>query len=293
VATNEFSVLIQGESGTGKEVIARAIHLESPRKDRPFVVINCGAIPETLLESELFGHEKGSFTGAHIQRKGKLEFAQKGTIFLDEIAELTLALQVKLLRFLQEHTIERVGGRETIEIDVRVIAATNIDLKEAIQKEAFREDLYYRLNTLNIKLPPLRDRGKDILLLAKFFLHQYSQDAGKRGLNLSEEAIDAIYRYNWPGNIREVQNKIKRAVIMAEGPYLLPKDFDFPSDLESSPTIEETLTLRDAREKLEKGLIIKALVKNNYNVSRAASELSISRPTLHDLIKKYDITVVR
>jgi len=293
VATNDFSVLIQGESGTGKEVIAKAIHLESPRKDKPFVVINCGAIPETLLESELFGHEKGAFTGAHIGRKGKLELAHGGTVFLDEVADLTLSLQVKLLRFLQEHTIERIGGRYTIELDVRVIAASNRNLTEAVQAGNFREDLYYRLNTLSIELPPLSDRGEDIILLAKFFLHQYSQDAGRKALNFSEEAIETIYRYNWPGNIRELQNKIKRAIIMAEGPYLMPKDLDFPLDLESLQTIEERLTLRDARERLEKDFIAKILVKNNYNISRAAAELSISRPTLHDLIKKYQITIAK
>jgi two-component system NtrC family response regulator len=289
VATNNFSVLIQGESGTGKEVIARAIHLESSRKDKPFVVINCGAIPETLLEGELFGHEKGSFTGAHIQRKGKLELAHKGTVFLDEVAELTLPLQVKLLRFLQEHTIERIGGREPIRLDVRVIAATNIDLKLAIEKGTFREDLYYRLNTLNIELPPLRERGEDILILAKFFLDKYSQDAGKKALNLSEEAIDGIYQYHWPGNIRELQNKLKRAIIMAEGSYLLPKDLDF----ESLPISEDRLTLRDARGRFEKNLITRILIKNDYNISHTAAELSVSRPTLHDLIKKYQINTSR
>lgn len=291
MATTDFSVLIQGESGTGKEVIARAIHLESPRKNNPFVVINCGAIPETLLESELFGHEKGAFTGAHISRRGKLELAHGGTVFLDEVAELTLPLQVKLLRFLQEHTIERIGGRESIELDVRVITASNIDLKEAIQKGAFREDLYYRLNTLNIELPPLRDRGEDILLLSRFFLHHYSRDAGRRVMNFSEEAIDAIYHYNWPGNIRELQNKIKRAVILAEGHYVLPRDLGLEVDVDLIPsrTFTDGISLREAKERFEKRMIVKFLKKSHYNVSQAASELGISRPALYDLIKKYNI----
>ncbi len=292
VATTDFPVLIQGESGTGKEVIARLIHLKSNRGKNPFIVINCGAIPETLLEGELFGHEKGSFTGAHIQRKGKLEFAQKGTVFLDEIGELTLALQVKLLRFLQEHTIERVGGREPIELDVRIMAATNVDLNKAVQKGAFREDLYYRLNTLNIELPPLRDRGEDILLLAKFFLNQYTRDTGNRPMNFSEEAMDAIYQYNWPGNIRELQNKIKRAIIIAEGPYLLPKDLGFEVN---SHFIRHRImplggfNLKKAKEMLEKEAVIMSLIRNNYNLSQTATELGMSRPNLYNLIEKYGI----
>ena len=291
VALTDFPVLIQGESGTGKESIAKSIHLLSQRKNNPFVVINCGAIPETLLESELFGYEKGAFTGAHITREGKLELAQGGSVFLDEVSELTLPLQVKLLRFLQEHTIERIGGRRVIKLDVRIIAATNKNLKQAIEKGEFREDLYYRLNTLNIELPPLRDRGEDILILAKYFLYQYCKDIGKKPINFSKEAIDALCQHNWPGNIRELQNKIKRAIITAEGNYILPKDLEFDSDSISYGIPLGQFSLKKARERFEKGIIIRALRKNNYNITHTATELGISRASVYELIRKYGIKI--
>jgi DNA-binding NtrC family response regulator len=215
VAPTDATVMIQGESGTGKEVIAKAIHHASARAARPFVAINCGAIPETLLESELFGHEKGSFTGAHAQRKGKIESANGGTLFLDEITEMSLPLQVKLLRFLQEREIERVGGRDVIPIDVRVVAASNQSLEEALRSGRFREDLYYRLSVVTIHLPPLRDRGEDVVLLANAFLRRNSQ-ALKRKARFSPEALEAIVKYPWPGNIRELENMIKRVVILQD-----------------------------------------------------------------------------
>ncbi|MGH7393553.1 MAG: PEP-CTERM-box response regulator transcription factor, partial [Candidatus Rokuibacteriota bacterium] len=211
VAKTDATVLIEGESGTGKELIARAIHQRSRRHAASFSAINCGAIPETLLESELFGHEKGAFTGAHIQRKGKLELADQGTLFLDEIGELSLLLQVKLLRFLQERTIERVGGRESIHLDLRVIAATNQDLKAQLQRGLFRQDLYYRLSVVTIDVPPLRERGEDILLLASAFLRQASRQ-DRRRVRFSQDAVRALMTYPWPGNIRELENKVSRAL---------------------------------------------------------------------------------
>ncbi len=284
IATTDVPVLITGESGTGKELIARAIHSNSLRHDKPFIPINCGAIPENLLESELFGHEKGAFTGAHVQRPGKLELADGGTLFLDEIAELPLLLQVKILRFLQDFKIERVGGRETLAMDVKVIAATNKDLKKQITGGAFREDLYYRLAVIEIDLPPLRERGDDVALLAKAFIRKFSP-AGSKPKAFGDDAIEAIYAYNWPGNVRELENKIRRAITLAEGPAITARDID----LESPEAASCSLDIRVAREECEKKLIKKALLKNNYNVSKAAGDLGLTRPTLHHLIKKYNI----
>ena len=226
VATTDAPVLIMGESGTGKELVARAMHRLSVRQANPFIVINCGAIPENLLESELFGHEKGAFTGAHIQRKGRFEMAEGGTLFLDEIGELPLTLQVKLLRFLQERVVERVGGREQIEVDTRVVAATNRDLKEAMKDGSFREDLYFRLGVILISLPPLREREGDVILLAKAFLERYADENRKKIKGFTDQAIDAIEQYAWPGNVRELENRIKRAVIMAEGTKITPVDLE-------------------------------------------------------------------
>jgi len=223
-----------------------------------------------------------------------LEFLQRkaeGDKFLDEVSELTLPLQVKLLRFLQEHTIERIGGRRIIKLDVRIIAATNKNLKQAIEKGEFREDLYYRLNTLNIELPPLRDRGEDILILAKYFLYQYCKDIGKKPINFSKEAIDALCQHNWPGNIRELQNKIKRAIITAEGNYILPEDLEFDSDSISYGIPLGQFSLKKARERFEKGIIIMALRKNNYNITHTATELGISRASVYELIRKYGIKI--
>jgi two-component system NtrC family response regulator len=285
VATTEVPVLIVGESGTGKELVARAIHRNSSRRECPFVVINCSAIPETLLESELFGHEKGAFTGAHIQRKGRFEMAQGGTLFLDEIGELSLALQVKLLRFLQEQKIERVGGREEIVVDARVLAASNKDLKQALKEGKFREDLYYRLSVVTVSLPPLREREGDILLLATALLQRYVHENRKKITGFTPQAIHAIETYPWPGNVRELENRIKRAVIMAEGKKVTPIDLEL-----TSPYMKyEGRGLKEAREALEKDLIQKALAKNKGNVTKVAEELGVSRPTLYELMEKLGI----
>jgi two-component system NtrC family response regulator len=284
VARTDATVLIEGESGTGKELIARAIHANSPRKSGPFVAINCGAIPETLLESELFGHERGAFTGAHVQRKGKIEAASKGTLFLDEIGEMSLPLQVKLLRFLQEREIERVGGRETIAIDTRVLAATNSNLEAGIQKQVFREDLYYRLSVVTIRVPPLRDRGEDVVLLANAFLRRNAQ-ALKRNVRFSPEALRAIVEYQWPGNIRELENKVHRAVIMSTGRTITPVDLDLTTVGPSG----DLPTLRQAKDESERKLIIDALARNRGNISRAAIALGVSRPTFHELLSRHGI----
>jgi len=305
VAPTDVTVLITGESGTGKELVAKAIHNKSTRKNKPFVAINCGAIPENLLESELFGHEKGSFTGAHISREGRFETANGGTIFLDEIGELSPNLQVKILRFLQDHVIERVGGREPIPVDVRIVAATNRDLESMIAEGKFREDLYYRINTIGIKLPPLRDRGDDILVLAMRFLHRYNHEFSRRIKGFSEKAIEAIYKYSWPGNVRELENKVKRGVIMASSSMIEPEDLDI-SLISTSPesakgesdknkALDESLklpsfsTLKEARDEVEKRMVIRSLVRTGGNISASAKMLAISRPALHDLLKKHGI----
>jgi two-component system NtrC family response regulator len=287
VATTDVSVLIVGESGTGKELVARAIHRQSSRKEFPFVVINCGAIPEALLESELFGHEKGAFTDAHIQRKGRFEAAQRGTLFLDEIGELSLALQVKLLRFLQEQKIERIGGREEILVDARVLAATNRDLTQAIKEGKFREDLYYRLGVVTIHLPPLREREEDVLVLAKALLQRYADENKKKITEFTKQAIRAIETYNWPGNIRELENRIKRALIMAEGRKITPEDLELVSV--SVYRKFEKLGLKDAREALERDFIQRALARNRGSITKAAEELELSRPTLYELMEKLGI----
>jgi len=284
VAKTDATVLCEGESGTGKELVARAVHSHSPRRSAPFVAINCGAIPETLLESELFGHERGSFTGAHAQRKGKIEMATGGTLFLDEITEMSLPLQVKLLRFLQQREIERVGGREVIPIDVRVVAATNQSLDEALRGGRFREDLYYRLSVVTIHLPPLRERGEDVVLLANAFLRRNAQ-ALKRKVRFSPEALEAIVKYQWPGNIRELENKVHRAVIMATSRIIGSADLD----LNPSAVIDALPTLREARDQSERRLIVNALVRSRGNISRAARVLDISRPTFHDMLVKHSI----
>jgi two-component system NtrC family response regulator len=275
--------LILGESGTGKELAARAIHQESNRSGGPFIAINCGAIPETLLESELFGHEKGAFTGAHAQRKGRIELAQGGTLFLDEIGELPLALQVKLLRFLQERRIERIGRREPIVIDARVIAATNRDLKGALVEGRFREDLYFRLGVVTLALPPLRDRGEDVLLLAKALLEQCARETAKPVKGFTEAAYAAIRSHAWPGNVRELENRIKRGVIMSDGRLISPEDLELG---ESTVQESEVLTLREARERTEKSLIENALRKHSGNLTQVARELGVSRPTLYDMMEK-------
>ncbi len=290
VSPTDATVLITGESGTGKELVARAIHKLSARKDKPFIVVNCGAIPENLLESELFGHEKGAFTDAHTQRKGKLEAANGGTVFLDEIGEMSLGLQVKILRFLQERVIERVGSNTSIELDVRIIAATNSDLKQKIKEGAFREDLYYRLSVINISLPPLRERDDDVLLLANYFLNKYKSDmAGKEIKGFTNEAKKILSSYAWPGNVRELENRIRRAVILAENSFLTPLELGFVREEKESLNLNK-LSLKDARQNLEIKLINKALEKTKGNISLAAKLLGITRPTLYDLMKKYNIS---
>jgi len=282
VATSDAPVLVLGESGTGKEMVAQAIHRQSPRKDGPFVAINCSAIPETLLESELFGHEKGSFTGAHVQRKGRVEMASGGTLFLDEIGELPALLQVKLLRFLQEQTIERVGGRQPIQVDTRVVAATNVDLKKAIIENKFREDLFYRLAVVVINLPPLRDREADVRLLAQEFLRRAASKIGKSGLIFDHDALRALKDHAWPGNVRELDNRVKRAVIMADGKRLSPEDLEL-TGVSERPS---AANLKEAREGVEREMIQKALRKHGGKIAPAATDLGISRPTLYELMDK-------
>lgn len=285
VAKTTAPVLLLGESGTGKEMAALAIHRRSSRKDGPFVAINCNAIPENLLESELFGHEKGAFTGAHAQRKGMIESAREGTLFLDEIGELPAAVQVKLLRFLQGQRFQRVGGRQEIQIDTRIIAATNVDLKQAVAEGRFREDLYFRLAVVVIKLPPLRERADDVALLAREFLHKYAAQNGKTNLTFTPEALRAINCYSWPGNVRELQNRVKRAVIMADGKRITETDLELSPS--ASPT--GTATLKEARESIERELIQQTLKRHLGKVTSAAAELGISRPTLYELIEKLGI----
>ncbi len=287
VATTEVPVLVVGQSGTGKELAAHAIHSLSSRKDGPFVVINCGAIPENLMESELFGHEKGSFTGAHVQRVGRIEMARGGTLFLDEIGELPLALQVKLLRFLQDQQIERVGGRQSIHVDTRVVAATNRDLQLSLREESFREDLYYRLSVVTITIPPLKERVGDILLLASAFLGNYLAAAqGKKKLAFSASAVRAMESYPWPGNIREMENRVKRAVIMAEGLKIQPGDLELGGAEKNNRTGS---TLKEIRESVERELIIETMDKRSGNLSQVARDLDVSRPALYDLLKKLGI----
>lgn len=291
VATADATVLVTGESGTGKELVVRAIHERSARNKGPFIPINCGAIPETLLEAELFGHEKGSFTGAYAMQKGKVEYADKGTLLLDEISEMSPRLQTKLLRFLQERKIQRIGGRSDIEIDVRVVAATNIDLQSAIKEGTFREDLFYRISVVTIALPPLRNRGMDVRLLAKVFLERYNAAFRKKFLGFSHAALSAIENYPWPGNIRELENKLQRAVIMSEGDYIEPQALGFAETAAEKREVEdyESLTLKDARKKLDIDLIESSLDRNKGNIKNAAKELGISRPTFYDMISKYGL----
>ncbi len=290
VASSEASILIQGESGTGKELVARAIHDLSLRKTGPFVAINCGAIPEALLESELFGHEKGAFTGAHTQVQGKVEYAQNGTLFLDEIGELPALLQVKLLRFLQDKTIQRVGGREDVAVNTRILAATNKDIIKQIGEGKFREDLYYRLGVVTIKVPPLRERKGDLIVLATYFLKRYCDLYNKRVRGFAAAAVAGMESYAWPGNVRELENKIQRAIILCEGPLVEPSDLGFEAKPAGQTTASpEIRTLKAARERVEKEMMLSALDKYRGNVAKAAEELGVSRPTFYDLMKKYGL----
>ena len=286
VASSDVSVLITGESGTGKELIARSIHNQSARRKKPFIAINCGAIPETLLEAELFGHEKGAYTGAHVQRKGKVEYANGGTLFLDEIGELPPLLQVKLLRFLQERSVERIGGREIIDVDVRIIAATQKNLEKALSTGEFREDLFYRLAVVNIHVPPLRDRGNDILLLADYCMRKTCQELRRPLAKFNQTSIQALLNYDWPGNVRELENRIKRAVVMGEGKIIKAEDLELPGIEQFK---RESQLLKDVRDSVERDFILEALVSNNWNVARTAEKIGVTRPTLYDLIKKHNL----
>ena len=287
IATIDVPILITGETGTGKELVAQAIHRQSQRRPDPFIAINCAAIPETLLESELFGYEKGAFTGADTAKTGRFEMAQRGTLFLDEIGEMGLGLQVKLLRFLQEHKIERIGGRKIIDLDVRVLAATNRNLKEAILSGRFRQDLYYRLAVITLELPPLRERGNDILLLATAFLKRFNQEMSHSTKSFSRAAIDAMETYPWPGNVRELENKVKRAVIMSDGAEIESHHLEIP---EVSELPHRTI-LKEAKDKLEKEIVSQALAQQKWNISQAAKELGISRQALHDIILKHKLRI--
>ncbi len=289
VATSDASVLLLGESGTGKEMAALAIHRRSPRNQGPFVAINCGAIPETLIESELFGHEKGSFTGAHARRVGRIEMASGGTLFLDEIGELPFALQVKLLRFLQEQQIERVGGKGPIPVDVRVVSATHVNLRKAMTEGRFREDLFFRLAVVAVTLPPLRSRGGDILLLARAFLQKFTLADGNRAKQFDPGALLALVQHSWPGNVRELENRIKRAVIMADGSWIAPKDLELSPPTEPAPAGSTPTTLKLARESLERTMVQAALRRADGKISAAAVELDVSRPTLYELMEKLGI----
>lgn len=290
VAASNAPILIIGESGTGKELVAGAIHQASLRRKGPFVPINCGAIPENLLESELFGHEKGAFTGAHQAVPGKLSYAQRGTLFLDEIGELPVNLQVKLLRFLQEGTIQRVGGREDIHIDTRTTCATNVDIARAITEGQFREDLYYRIGVVTIKLPPLRERGDDVMLLAENFLKVYAQETGGKNFRFSQAGAGFLRRHPWPGNVRELCNRVQRAVIMCEGTLIGPLDLGCDSEPAPMPEKQkDQLSLREARERMEREMIQAAIERHSGNILKAAEDLGVSRPTLYDLMRKLSL----
>jgi len=287
VAPSDATVLLLGESGTGKELCARGLHTLGSNNKGNFVAINCAAIPDTLLESELFGYEKGAFTGANKQTIGKIEYANGGTLFLDEMGDLPYTLQAKLLRFLQERVVERVGGHAPIPVNVRVVCATHQNLREKIEKSEFREDLFYRISEIPLEIPPLRDREGDIIVLARFFFEKFNEDHGRKLRGFTKDALSAMESYSWPGNVRELQNRIKRAVIMTDGKQLSSMD------LELDKTGSETMNfnLRDIREKVERQAILRALSHANGKVAPAAELLGVSRPTLYDLIKKLNITV--
>jgi len=285
VGASNATTLLLGESGTGKELLARALHQASTRRDRRFVAINCAAIPDTLLESELFGYEKGAFTGANKQTPGRIESANHGTLFLDEIGDLPLPLQAKLLRFLQERTIERLGGRDEIPVDVRIVSATHQNLRDRIAKGVFREDLFYRLAEIVVTVPALRDRAGDAALLAHAFVRRFADEQKRGRMNLSDEAVVAIERHRWPGNVRELENVIKRAVILTDGPTIKARDLG----LEGAASEEVPLNLREARESAERREVVRALARVNGNLSKAADLLGVSRPTLYDLLNRFGL----
>ncbi len=290
VAATDVNVLVLGENGTGKELVANAIHEAGPRREQPIVPIFCGAIPEALLESELFGHEKGAFTDAYRAREGKFELADHGTLFLDEIGDVPLHLQVKLLRFLQDHVVQRVGGRETLHVDARVVAATNRDLRAMVAEGSFREDLFFRLAVITIQVPPLRERGDDLRLLAEYFLEFYGRQHKRRHKGFTQAALRALMAHPWPGNVRELENRVQGAVILAQDGYLRPEDLELES---AGGTTEPLPTLQSARDEAERRLLVEALTRNAGNVTRAAREIDVSRPTLHDLVRKHGLDAAR
>ena len=285
-----YPVLITGKTGTGKEMAAKALHELSERKDSNLVIINCGAIPENLIESELFGHEKGAFTGATTRQLGKFEQADGGTLFLDEIGELPVNLQVKLLRVIQEGTIDRLGGNKTITVDTRIIAATNIDLEKAVEDRTFREDLLYRLNVVPVKMPELKERSEDILLLAHRFLKEEGKNLGRSQVSFSPDALSAMGNHSWPGNVRELQNRIRRALGTSATNIIQAGDLELET-LQVESHGEKLYTLKEARDRAEKKVVQQALGLSGNNISKAAKLLEVSRPTLHDLIKKHDVNV--
>jgi two-component system, NtrC family, response regulator len=284
-ARTDVAVLLRGESGTGKELLARAVHKLSARAHEPFVPINCAAIPETLLESELFGHEKGAFTGALKQTIGRIESADRGTLFLDEIGDVPLPMQVKLLRFLQDQVVERIGGRNPVQVDVRIVCATNQDLDLMMAQGRFREDLYYRLNEVTVHVPPLRERAADAAVLASVFLSRFAAEYGRLARGFSATALAALRDHSWPGNVRELENRVKRAVVMTDGPLLSAADLGLTATAEDTPS----LTIRDARSRAERDALQLALAQAGSNLSKAAKLLGISRPTLYDLMQQHRI----
>ena len=286
LAINNVPVLLLGESGTGKEALARALHDMGPRARHSFVAINCGAIPENLLESELFGYERGAFTGAVKQTPGRIELANRGTLFLDEIGDLPHALQVKLLRFLQDQVVERIGGRSPIQVDVRVVSATNQQLQDRVDSQQFRGDLFYRLNALTLRIPPLRSRGTDAVLLARFFLAKFNQEYGRLVRGFTDDALAALGSHSWPGNIRELENRLKRAVLMSDTRSITAADLELsnvPEDLAS-------FDLRNARAKAERHVIQRALARSDGRLTAAARLLGVSRPTLYALLEAHGLS---
>lgn len=291
VAESNTTVLIQGESGTGKEIIARVIHSSSPRADGPFVAVNCAALPETLLESELFGHEKGAFTGAVARRKGKFELANGGTLFLDEIGDMSPKTQAQLLRIIEEQEFQRIGGSKPIKVDVRIISATNKKLEEMIQQGTFREDLFYRINVVTINVPPLRERKEDIPLLVEYFLKKYSIENKKEIQFVDEDALRLLMKHNWPGNVRELENVIERAVVITKNDFISPDEL--PSSITGSDAVSTALHEYDALlsiDELEKRHIIRVLKSCNWNIKKSAEVLKINRTTLYNKMKKYGIS---
>lgn len=289
VANSNATVLILGESGTGKELLARGVHQASSRRNEKFVAINCAAIPENLLESELFGYEKGAFTGAVKTTLGKIEMAHRGTLMLDEIGDLSGPLQAKLLRFLQERVIERVGGRQEIAVDTRIVAATHQDLKTQVDQGRFREDLYYRLAEIVVKVPPLRDRVGDKALLAHAFVKRFALEQRRGTLSLSEDALRAVEAHSWPGNVRELENAMKRAVIMSDGNMITAEDVDLGEDGEAGEVDNERFNLRKIRDEAERRAVVQAIARSNDNIAKAAELLGISRPTLYDLMHRFGL----